>query len=242
MITPSTYQRGLANIYKAYSQDVGKALFHLGTAGTVLSAAAQTGMVATNKDLNKKEKAFLMNQEIADGAINVGLYYTICKLIKDKADHLLESGKIVLDKTDSIVSKLKDIPQNNRDWLKNYAHRYNCDTNKVITDYTSLFYENSIKNLEKQIKGNRLADFANKASQQKNAELLKLLKQGQKEFLGFKNGVGVIATIAASVLASNIIAPVCRNIVANEVKDKGLPKIDNPYCFAPLLKLKGIRF
>lgn len=37
--------------------------------------------------------------------------------------------------------------------------------------------------------------------------------------LGFKNGVGVIAAIAASVLASNIITPICRNIVANKCQD-----------------------
>lgn len=247
MITPSLYQKGLAQIYKSYSQDVGKALFHLGTAGTVLSATAQTATVATNKSLNKKEKAFLMNQEIADGAINIGLYYTICKLIKDKADNLVESGKIILDKTDSIISRLNNTKQSNMDWIKREVNFLDNNTTaansqtKLRKNYTSLFYENTIEKLEKQMNNRILASLANKASQQNNAELLKLLKQGQKEFLGFKNGIGVIAAIGASVLASNIITPICRNIVANEIKDQKLSEIKNPYCFAPLFKLKYFR-
>ena len=46
MPQPSMYQKALAEIYRLYSQDAGKALVHLGTVGTVFSAAAQTSMIA----------------------------------------------------------------------------------------------------------------------------------------------------------------------------------------------------
>lgn len=196
MTTPSLYQKALAQIYKSYSHDVGKALVHMGTIGWLFSALAQVTMIATNKNIEKKEKKFLIPQEIADGAINVGLFFTISKLIKDYADNLVESGKISLETTEQILSKFRN---------------------------------------DNQTKQSSLASIANKNNKTVNKELLNLLKQGQKEFHGFKNGVGVIAAIGASVLASNIITPVCRNIVANKFQDKYKNKIDRKpvYSYTP---------
>lgn len=228
MSSLSLYQKALAQIYKSYSMDVGKALVHTGTIGWLFSAIAQVTMISTNKNIDKKEKQFLIPQEIADGAINVGLFFTISKLIKDYADNLVETGKIALKKTDSIIDKLNNTNMNNSLYIKDVAAKYteiikksNIDDSvkqsilKGRSKYTSLFYEKAIsefENLSTQ-KTNNL--FVNKT----NKELLNLLKQGQKEFHGFKNGVGVIAAIGASVLASNIVTPVCRNIVANKFQD-----------------------
>ncbi len=235
MTSPSLYQQALAQIYKSYSQDVGKALVHMGTAGWLFSAIAQVAMIATNKNMDKKEKQFLIPQEIADGAINVGLFFTVSKLIKDYADKLIETGKISLKKTDAIIDRLNNTNQSNTSYIKGISDKYTEMVQKANIDetlkknilngkdkYTSLFYEKAISELENlsKSKGNIFSKNANNLIAHKaDQNLLNALKQGQKEFLGFKNGVGVIAAIAASVLASNIITPVCRNIVANKCQD-----------------------
>ena len=68
----------LEKLWCEYSDDVGKALIHLGAAGWFFSATAQIGMIIKNKDIDKKETRFLGPQETDDGIINVVLYYTIC--------------------------------------------------------------------------------------------------------------------------------------------------------------------
>ena len=39
--------------------------------------------IAINDKISPKEKMFLIPQEIADGMVNVGLYYSICQIIKN---------------------------------------------------------------------------------------------------------------------------------------------------------------
>lgn len=235
MAIPSLYQKSLARIYEMYSKDAGKALIHLGTAGTALSTVAQSTMIAKNKDIAGKDKGFLITQEITDGAINVGLLYTLSQAVKGIADSLVETGGISLSKTNELIDKFNKYNYNRNDWLANYTNNYvksviNSNTidsarkqeilNKSNQN-TTLFYEKIISDLENAkkfaAKPKNLASIANRGNT--NKELLETVKKAQKEFIGFKNGVGVIAAIAASVLASNIIAPCCRNAVANKVQD-----------------------
>ena len=62
----------LSKIWHKYAEDVGISLIHLGALGWFLSSAAQLAMIITNKDIDKKEKQFLIPQEASDGAINSG--------------------------------------------------------------------------------------------------------------------------------------------------------------------------
>lgn len=234
MPDPSFYQKSLAHIYKLYSNDVGKALVHMSTIGWLFSSLAQITMIATNKNMDKKEKKFLIPQETADCVVNVGLYYTICKLIKDYTDNLVESGKISLETTEKILSKFRNDNQTCSNWVRGITEKYvegiksdNALSKNEINDilkkenqYRTLFYEKTIKELEKATNQVGLSTLTKKNCSNANKEMLNLVKKGQKEFLGFKNGVGVIAAIGASVLASNIITPVCRNIVANNFQNK----------------------
>ncbi len=148
---------------------------------------------------------------------------------------MLKTGKISLKKTDAIIDRLNNTNQSNTSYIKGISDKYTEMVQKANIDetlkknilngkdkYTSLFYEKAISELENlsTSKGNIFSKNANNLIAHKaDQNLLNALKQGQKEFLGFKNGVGVIAAIAASVLASNIITPVCRNIVANKCQD-----------------------
>lgn len=208
-----------------YSKDVGAALIHLGAAGWVLSAAAQIGMLARNKDIDPKEKKFLIPQEIADGVINVGLYYTICQSIKGLGNKVVENGWYITQKTNNLLKIM-----NPDDWPK-------CN---VIQGFAERFFDTGITTVKKQklrlsafldgsinyIKGiNIPADFVLSNAMKTAFDKLKagrtveeqidLLKDVQRNFNNYKNGVGVIAAVGASVLACNLITPIARNITAN---------------------------
>ena len=46
------------------------------------------------------------------------------------------------------------------------------------------------------------------------------LKDAQRNFKKYKNGLGVITAVGASVLASNLLTPIARNITANHFQKK----------------------
>lgn len=101
----SGFQNLIEKVWGQYGDDVGKSLIHLGAVGWFFSAVAQIGMIATNKDIEKKEKKFLIPQEIADGVINVGLYYSICQAIKYIGDSLAENSVIMTQTTGKTIKR-----------------------------------------------------------------------------------------------------------------------------------------
>lgn len=103
MPTPSLYQKSLAQVYKLYSHDVGRALVHMGTMEWFFSSLAQVTMIAANKKIDKKEKKFLIPQEIVDGAINVG---------------------ISLETTEKILAKFRNDNQTCSNWVRGITEKY----------------------------------------------------------------------------------------------------------------------
>lgn len=217
----------LKALWNGYSDDVGKSLIHLGATGWFFSALAQIGMIATNDNIEKKEKRFLIPQEITDGAINVILYYTICQGIKHVGEFVVENGKILTSEIANFIKKLEP----------NIGHNYILEINKISNAFRSvgLVKANSKNNITDIIKGtveylrkeNALAissfnsEFPNIAEQiRNNVHSIDELKSVLKNFNQFKNGIGVITAISASVLACNIITPVFRNISANYFQSK----------------------
>lgn len=51
-----------------------------GIAGIITTGVCQTAAVAVNKDVPTKEKKFMLPQEIADGAINLTIFWTLTAL------------------------------------------------------------------------------------------------------------------------------------------------------------------
>lgn len=83
----------LARLYNKYGKDPGKMLLHTGTIGWILSCAAQTIAIATNDKIDKKQKAYLIPQEIFDGLINIISFYVLTKTFKDVCSKLVTTGK-----------------------------------------------------------------------------------------------------------------------------------------------------
>ena len=214
MSISSLYQKALAKIYDLYSENPGRALIHTTIIGNLLSSLAHVTMIAADKNIEKKEKKFLIPQEITDAAINTGLFFTLSKFIKDSADNFIESGKVSLDKTEQLISEFKN------------NNLLNFEELKKSKLFTSRFYEKAAETLEAALKQPGITD-------NQTSELLKRISEGQKEFKGFKTGIGVIAAVGASMLASNIITPVCRNMTANyfQSRYKNKPELNTPYIY-----------
>jgi len=82
-----------AKLANMYSKDPGKMLLHTGTIGWILSCAAQTIAIATNDKIDKKQKAYLIPQEIFDGLVNIFSFYILTRTFKDVFLKLVSTGK-----------------------------------------------------------------------------------------------------------------------------------------------------
>jgi len=65
-----------------------------GTIAMALSCAAFTGSVALNKGIPSEQKEFLVSQELADGAVNVVLFWVLTDQAKKWADKTIAAGRV----------------------------------------------------------------------------------------------------------------------------------------------------
>lgn len=214
-----------------YSKDVGAALIHLGATGWFFSALAQIVMLARNKDIDKKEKKFLIPQEIADGVINVGLYYTICQSIKSYFDQKTELGTQLTKKVNDFVRTINPTTQTQESVIKGFAEAfrdYEIIEIKNQKQYITNFFEGLKKFVQdpacipEVLKNDKILKQALQILSTKGSteQQLDLIKNTQRNFNAYKNGVGVLAAVGASILACNIITPIARNITANHFQRK----------------------
>jgi len=82
-------------IFNNYSNNVAGMLIHTAIIGWVASSAAQLIGIATNKKYTQEQKSFMIPQEIADAAINIGSFFVITSSIKRLALKLVSTGKII---------------------------------------------------------------------------------------------------------------------------------------------------
>lgn len=84
----------LSNLYKNYGENPGKMLVHTGTAGWILSCAAQVMAIITNDKIAPEQKTFLIPQELGDGLINILSFYILTSSVKNLASKAVLNGKI----------------------------------------------------------------------------------------------------------------------------------------------------
>ena len=81
-------------IWKNFSKDEGKMLVYMGALGWIFSSAAQTVAIITNPKISRKEKSFLVPQEIFDGIVNVGLYFGVTQFCRKGVVNLMKNGHL----------------------------------------------------------------------------------------------------------------------------------------------------
>lgn len=200
MKTPKFVNSFIQYMFDTYSKDGGKLLVHLGALGWVFSSAAQLVVVATDKNIDKDKKKFLLPQEAADAAVNVGMYYSICDVIKKLADYSVEKGKFL---TDDVAKSLIKIKTKGGDNVKN------------LNEWKDIFTKTEMKKgLTKVLAEPETMDFYSHLSPKEQKNIIPVIDKALTKLESHKNNVGTIAAIAASVLACNIVTPFVRNIVA----------------------------
>ena len=81
-------------LYKNYGENPGKMLLHTGTAGWILSSAAQIMAIVTNDKIAPEQKTFLIPQELGDGLINIFSFYCLTSSVKNVCSKMVSNGKI----------------------------------------------------------------------------------------------------------------------------------------------------
>ena len=105
-------------IYDKYSENPGKLMVFAGTMGWALSCLSQLGAVIFNEKLTVKDKKFLIPQEIADGVLNVGLFFVITQGLYAKVDKMVNSGKIMFSEMKKPLEKELAKRKHRRRWLR----------------------------------------------------------------------------------------------------------------------------
>lgn len=203
MSVSSAFSRFCQYMWENYSKDGGKLLVHMGAAGWVLSSIAQITMLLSDKKIDKDQKKFLLPQEAADAVVNVGMYYSICEVIKKGGDWLVEKGHLLTDKVVNEILKLKPDAMGaltQKEWKKLFTSKeLGGKLTKILENAKDL---NIVKNVSEAEK-TRITSAAQKA--------LDVLEQ-------HKNNVGTISAILASILACNIVTPIVRNKLASNMQ------------------------
>lgn len=208
------------NMFKTYAKDGGKLLIHAGAAGWLFSSLAQVTVIATDSKISKKDKKFLVPQEICDGATNVVLYYTVSKIIKESGDYLINKGHLLTDDVVKAITKLKPETTSIKEAAKGLTEKW------VYVD--EILNKKHLKTPLKAVLENyKLTEAFQKLSPAQKTAFEKEIKAAAEHLSNFKNGIGVITSIAASILASNILTPIVRNKMAGVYQQKFIMKEDS---------------
>ena len=95
MRKPHLFKSLINYIAKNYGKDPGKMLVHTGVAGWTLSSLAQVCAIMFNDKIPKKQKLFLIPQEIADAGVNIASFYLITQTFTSTTLKLVNSGKFL---------------------------------------------------------------------------------------------------------------------------------------------------
>ncbi len=197
------FEKCKTNLFKTYSNDAGKMLLHTATLGWIFSAAGQIFGIVTNDKVSKKQKKFLIPQEIADAAINIISFYTLTACIQNSAKKLASSGKII---TPAIRKFCEE-------------HGIKCVKGKgestpnignAILDKVKKYQSIIDANIEKETQ---------LGLPKSKTDILEIKKKELNDFYDttyspFESGIKVIGNVTGAVLSSNIITPLLRNPIA----------------------------
>lgn len=92
-----------------FRKDASKMLIWTGVAGWTLSSLAQVGAVLFNNKISNEKKSFLVPQEMADAAVNIGSFFLITQAAKKMTAKLFSTGKFAPKTVRAYLEKNKDL-------------------------------------------------------------------------------------------------------------------------------------
>ena len=96
-------------IAKNFRKDASKMLIWTGVAGWSLSSLAQITGVLFNPKISNEQKSFLIPQELADAAVNIGSFFLITQVAKRSVSKLFSTGKFAPTSVRNYLKKHKDL-------------------------------------------------------------------------------------------------------------------------------------
>lgn len=96
-------------ISKNFSNDASKMLIWTGVAGWSISALAQIGGILFNPEISNEKKSFLIPQEVADAAVNIGTFFAITQLSKRLMAKMCKTGKIASKSMREFINKSPEL-------------------------------------------------------------------------------------------------------------------------------------
>lgn len=182
---------------KQYADNPANMFLHTGALGWAFSSLAQVCMLANDKKIPKKEKKFLIPQEILDALVNIGSFYTVTWGMQTFARKLAASGKIT-------TPAIRTFCENNG--LK--VGKWSTDIrNSIKEEMTSLKYEIGSKN-----KLNINLSDEDIVKLKTGLDILE--KFDDKTYSKFESGVKVAGNLLGAILSCNIITPMLKNPLA----------------------------
>lgn len=187
-----------------YSQDAGKMLLHTATAGWIFSSLGQIFGIATNKKISKKEKQFLIPQEIADAVVNITSFYVFTDKFQNFTKRLVAKGKII---TPGIIEKCKEFGIQYGKDAEGKAANIGEAISKKINEYKGILEVN-----KHDAKLNLNIDQAKQDDI--NIKIKELEKFKNEQYGPFEGGLRIAGNVLGGIISSNIITPIIRNPMA----------------------------
>ena len=125
------FQSILNWISRNFSNDASKMLIATGVAGWTISSIAQIGAILLNPKISDEKKSFLVPQEIADAAVNIGAFFLITQCSKNLMTKMCKTGKIASKKVREFLNKSPE--------LKSKVGKIDFDIEKVLEKNNNLF-------------------------------------------------------------------------------------------------------
>ena len=96
-------------IAKHFKDDPANMLIITGIVGWSISSLAQISAIVLNSKLSKEQKSFLIPQEFADAAVNIGSFFAITRFSKSLISKMFQTGKIAPKKVRNYLNENKNI-------------------------------------------------------------------------------------------------------------------------------------
>lgn len=96
-------------VAKNFSKDASKMLIWTGVAGWTLSSLAQIGAILFNPKIPNDQKSYLVPQELADAAVNIGSFFLVTQMAKKTTAKLFSTGKFAPKSVREYLNSKKEV-------------------------------------------------------------------------------------------------------------------------------------
>lgn len=103
------FQSVLEWMFEKFSKDASKMLIFTGVAGWTLSSLAQVCAILFNNKISNDKKGYLIPQEFADAAVNIGSFFLVTLAAKKTVAKLFSTGKFACKDVKAFLNKNKDL-------------------------------------------------------------------------------------------------------------------------------------